>query len=406
MGRDDLAEVEARGENIRALLKQILVFIPRTAQSISGFGDFCGLNFSTSRRFVKALTESKSGVDTALTLPGPDGLEKIGLALNSKLQNPEIERLFVLLVEQFQDLILTYARSHAELKRNLSTLVAQDGQSDGDKANEIRKQLFQENASLIGESVEHYLSIHCVSENELSNNYVSNLVIAGCRNVGLAHGARPYLQSFGEHTGPVKLSEPQFLRGVNYSPLAPDQSSEFVLKHFSQSNIEAYYSGIDKSGSAIVFSPPSNQSNYFSFTCGRYEPKYLSHPDNSNSLVTSHSIVCRSPGKRLTLIVLLANNLAKKCLAKSGCYPSSVKSDEIIKTNSEARFEQLMTGPDVRLFNPVSHDLDKTLRINGVNEILRSAMKLQASALEDYAGYYIDVDYPAWLSTYNLGFEF
>ena len=406
MGRDEVAEIESCAENIRTLLTDIFVFIPRTARSISGFGSFCGINISTSRRFVKAAKESKSGIDAILTLPGPDGLEKIASGLNTQLRSVELEQYFTSLIQQFQELIFTYARSHAELKRKLTLTVNREVMSEAEKECDLRRRLFQENSELIGESVEHYLGIHCVSESQLRQNLISNLTIASCRNVALAHGARPYLQTFSQNSGSVKLSEPQFYNGLNYKAISQERSCEFVLKCFSQENIEAYYSGIDKSDNAIVFSPPTERPNKFTFACGRFEPSFFQYSTGDDTLVSSHSIACRSPGKRLTLIVLLENRLAKKSIAKSACYPSSVNAKEIIKMVGESALEQLIPGPDVRLFNPMTHDFNKTLETRGVNEIIHAATKLKGDDVANYTGYYIDVDYPTWLSTYHIHFEF
>ncbi len=400
----DLAQLEEEASKIQAKLDKVMQQLPLHAKSVTGFSKFTNTTFSTSQRFIKAVNKSSTGIELVKNLPGPEGILRLAEGLRENSLTPDLSLALENTAEQLDHLIKIFAGSHSELKKILS--MYPDNSKDVSLEEKTRALLFDQYQQVCGESIDHYVGFHCVNINSRHPEKISELILALRKNIQLAPGARPYSLMFTDSEKPIRLQKLDFKTSQELAPFSADAPSNTVLKDFSHPKIEQFYSGINRQGNAFIFSPQSDQLSNFDLACTHFDSQADHSPLAEKNSVNLCNINCRAPGKRLTLIVFLSKKLAKSCLVKTSCTPSSLKVHEFEHTPQEIWYEEIGSAPKLKLFDPVTTNLDKLLDVNYIESTISPCMDNLKQVREDYTGYLIDVNFPNWLTTYNIYFEY
>ena len=114
----------------------------------------------------------------------------------------------------------------------------------------------------------------------------------------------------------------------------------------------------------------------------------------------------RSPAKRLILVALLDKKLDQACQIQSGCYPASVKIHEIGHQPEDLWGERFSDAPEIKIFNPEDTSLAAKLKVEHMDGLLKTGFELLKEKADNFVGYFIDVEYPLWLTSHRFYFKF
>ncbi|WP_444997273.1 hypothetical protein [Aliikangiella sp. IMCC44359] len=404
--KQDKKKLEQQGKQLRNSLKNILEGFPWEVQTASGLARATGNSLSSCQRLFSAVNRTSSGCEFLTALPGVAALQSIIDTLPSDIGNSQLTQLKDI-TDNYAKIIFQNGKSQKSLKKMLDEY--SDAQSLAkislqDSVN-IRHQAYLYNYNLSGESVEHYLGIHLINTSPTKENYVSEFIIASRKNIELKDGARPFLQPFSGNESPVELKDPEFIPAYVSSPFDKTQEKSFVLEKYSTPQIKEQYIGINHRKNAFMF---GKQNTNFDVACGRYEPAaiQLEHQHKKEMDSCIFGIANRVPAKRLTLLVLMEKTLARQCNIKSGCYSSSLKVHEHRHHSAQILYERLADSPSISLFEPGIDNIDLLIPNSNIAEILDSCSKFTDQSLTQYSGFFFDLPFPIWQTTYRMYFEF
>lgn len=408
LNESEVAQIRRAGEHFKKVLRDTFAELPRSAVSIAGLAKWTGVNKSTCQRFVQALTKSHDGIDVIVTLPGVNGLRKLAERLEQLLESPERLQGLNQLVAQYQELILEYASSQSELKRLLHQSQLQSTQSLGAYNRIQRKNAFETNKELTGESVDVYLGIHYVRLNPENKNYIDELIIANKQGVELSKAARPFVQNFGGNLGETQLSDPVLLDAETIGKFSRVANGEYLFKEFSTPDIERCYAGVGNLKNSLIFDHTQQpvDCRKFDITLAHMDVKTQPEPVHNDYKILCQSLVQRSPAKRLILISFLERQLAKASSVQAGCYPSSMKIHERGHQPEDLWSERFSESPEIKLFNPEQASLSQSLQLPYLDALTSFGCNLLNQSPEEFVGYYIDIEYPMWLTSHRFYFEF
>ena len=404
----ELAQVRRSGEHFKKILRDTFEQLPRSARSIAGLTRLTGVNRSTCQRLVQALTKSHDGVDVIMALPGQTGLRQISDVFVGLIADKECALAFERFVEQYEDLILQFASSQSELKRLLVKFQNKSSGSFELYQQKLKKSAFETNREMIGESIDCYLGIHIFRPNPYDHGFIDELIVSNRTGVHLSQGARPFVQSYAGNLKKISVADPLKLDSNNVACQDLTVSGEYLFADFSTPDIERCYAGVGNTKNSLIYNhilPPVE--------CGKFDIT-LAHLDaksQPNPLHDRHKIICqgqigRSPAKRLIMLSFMAKSLDKGCTIQSGCYPSSLAAHETTHHPEDLWSERFAQLPEIKVFNPSDAGLNSVLKLSHVERLVQQCFTLVGENPNDFVGYFSDVEYPLWLTSHRLYFEF
>jgi hypothetical protein len=404
----DLTLVRRSGEHFKKILKETFEHIPRSAQSIAGMARWTGINKSSCQRLVQAVTKTTGGLDVIITLPGPSALEQFNSKFKKLIDDQDCIENFQQLISEYQNLIFEFATSQSELKKLLIHSQAQGSANKDAYLKKQRKQAYQTNREITGESVDLYIGLHFIRTNSEDPNYIDEIVVANRVGVELAKNARPFVQAFGGNQNEVRVDKPFLLTEDNISADYFGKEKDFLMADFSTPGIERCFAGIGSLGNNLIYnhSLPPIDGKKFDITIAYGEVKAQRNPSNSEHKILCQSLMQRSPAKRIILLTLIEKQLDKDCHLNAGCYPSSMKAQEAANNPEELWSDRILDAPEVKLFNPEIEKMSVKCGLNHFDELIEHSAALIGDDLNRYVGYYLDVDYPLWLTSQRFYFDF
>ena len=130
------------------------------------------------------------------------------------------------------------------------------------------------------------------------------------------------------------------------------------------------------------------------------------NPKRDAYKIICQSLLQRSPAKRLVLVSLMERSLARASTVQCGSYPSSQKIHEYLHHPENLWSERFSEDPEIRLFRPDETALSGKLRMEHIDELIAFGFELLGMHSSQFDGYYIDVDFPLWLTCHRFYFEF
>ncbi len=407
--KSELSQLNRNGERIKSNVRSILQLVPNQSRTITGLTNWSGVNKSTCQRFIHALTKSASGLDVLLMLPGIKGLHQLADSLNQLLDDEQLNEYFSQLIELYKDNVHEHARSHSQLKTMITSAI-QAQQTSPEEANfEIRKQLYQANSELVGESIESSIGIQFLQVNKQDTDFLSEFIVTNRNQVVLKNSARPLIQTFVGNEGQAAvLSKPKALLSTGFDEFDTQHESTYLLQDYSHPRFSECFKGVGKLQNSLIYDHTSInlENKLFNATLGYFNPNAQHNPLTTDAYVNTHGAFCRSPTKRNLIISLIEKRLALHSIPKAGCYQTSVKIQETSHHSDEIWNDRLTGTPEITLFNPASSYFEKTLGLDHVGTLIEQCAEMLQVDLVDYLGYYIDIDYPIWLTTYRIYFDF
>ena len=404
----ELAQIRRSGEHFKLVLRDVLEFFPRSARSIAGLARWSGVNKSTCQRLVQAITKTSNGIDVIMILPGISGLKQFEQAVRKLSVNDECLQKLNELVEQYQDLILEFASSQSELKRLLVKFQAKGSASLDSYQKKLKKTAFETNRELSGESVDLYLGIHFFRFNPEDDSFLDEFILANRLGVELAKSARPFVQAFGANFNKVHINHPKNLSSKDLDQSVSNQSGEFLLTDFSTQGIEKSYAGFGSFDNSLVYNPSREPINNrpFDITLAHLDVKTQPNPLTHEHKTIVQGLMDRSPAKRLILMTFIHKKLDRASNIQAGCYPSSVKAHEQDHLQEDFWSERFSDAPEIKLIKPQDGNLNTKLQLDHVDQLVEQSFSFLKEDSSNYVGYFIDVEYPLWLTSHRfyLGF--
>ena len=404
----EVAQVRRAGEHFKKILRSTFELFPRSARSIAGLARWTRINKSTCQRFVQALTKSNDGIDVILTLPGASGLKQLEKSFNSLLESSSDLLEFNKMVDEYEDLILQFAASQSELKRQLLKYQNKSTQSFSAYNRKLKKDAYQINRDIAGESVDAYLGIHYFRINPDDPTFLDEFIIANKQGVELSKSARPFVQNFGGNLNEIEIKDPVTIEAGNQKAFDQNTSGEYLLADYSTPQISQCYAGVGNLRNTLIYNhtvEPINSAP-FNITLAHLDTKTQPNPLSDSHKIICQSLMQRSPAKRLILVALMDKTLDKGCDIQAGCYPMSVKIHEKGHQPEDFWSERFSDSPEIKLFSPDDKSLSLKLKMEKVDSLIESGFKLLNENAEDYVGYFIDIEYPLWLTSHRFYFTF
>ncbi|WP_196140294.1 hypothetical protein [Aliikangiella sp. G2MR2-5] len=404
----EVAQIRRAGEHFKKVLRETFEFFPRSARSIAGLARWTKVNKSTCQRMVQALTKTKDGIDVIITLPGVSGLKQIAAEIEKRIEVSEEIAEFNQMVVEYEDLILSFAPSHSELKRQLVKFLSKSSKSLDAYNRKLKKSAFEVNCEISGESVDTYFGVAILRFNEQDPEYLDEFIISAKLGVELTKFARPYVQNFGGNLDEIQISDPKLLDKSNYTNFISDKNGEYLLKEFSTNGIEKTYAGVSNLKNGLIFNHTKEpiECGKFDITLAHLDTRTLVNPIKSEIKVVCQSLLQRSPAKKLVLATLVDKRLDQKSTVQCGCYPSSVKIHEKEHTPEDLWSERFSESLEIKLFKPEEKILSEKVKIECADELIDLAFRLLNEKTENFVGYFIEAEYPLWLTSHRFYYKF
>jgi len=404
----EVAQIRRAGEHFKKVLRDTFEFFPRSARSIAGLARWTGINKSTCQRFVQALTKSGDGIDVIVTLPGISGLQQLEATIVELLDKPEGIEPFISMVAEYEDLILEFATSQSELKRSLQKFQSRSSRSFSSYNNKLKKDAYELNRELSGESVDAYVGAHYFRINQQSAEFLDELILSQKIGVELSNFARPFVQSFGGNLSSISIKDPVSISSDTKSSFDVKASREYLFKDFSSPGIEKLYAGIGNLKDSLVYNHTVESEDFrcFDITLGHYDYKTQPNPLSNEHKIICQSVMQRSPAKRLVLIGLIDKRLDKGSDIQSGCYPASVRIHEKDHRPEDLWSERFSDVPEIKLFQPGDGTLSGKLKLEKIDELIELGFELLNEDPKNFTGYFIETEFPLWLTSHRFYFKF
>lgn len=404
----DLVQVRRSGEHFKETLRELFEYIPRAAHSIAGLARWTGVNKSTCQRLVQALTKSSDGIDVVITLPGPSGLAQLNTKFKKLLNNADCLSHFAQMISEYENLIFDYATSQSDLKRVLLQSQANGSVSKESYTKKLRKVAYETNREICGETVDLYLAIHVSRVNKEDSSFLDELVVANRVGIELSRNARPFVQAFGGNQKVLQVAEPIPVNSANIATKMSDKSAAYLLEDFSTPGVEKSFSGIGKLNNSLIYN-----HTLAPIECNKFDmtTMFLDYKTQPNPIGDAHKNICqslmqRSPARRVFMLSLVENGLDKASTIQTGCFPSSMKAQEIGHNPEELWCEKFPDSPEVKLFKPEKERIGAKAGIAHLDDLLSQTFAMIGDDPAAYHGYYLDVEYPLWLTTHRFYLDF
>ena len=150
--------------------------------------------------------------------------------------------------------------------------------------------------------------------------------------------------------------------------------------------------------------PINNQP--FDITLAHMDVKTQPNPLHHDHKIIMQGLMERSPAKRLILMTFIDKKMDRACNIQAGCYPSSLKSHEQAHLQEDFWSERFSDSPEIKLIKPLDNCLNDKLQLKYVDQLVEQGFAFLNEDSADYTGYFIDVEYPIWLSSHRLYFKF
>ncbi|MFT4928575.1 MAG: hypothetical protein ACI8WB_004694, partial [Phenylobacterium sp.] len=122
LNENELIHLNRTGDQLKSAIKNLILQMPASAQSIVGMSKWLEANKSTCQRLLNVVNKSRDGLDVIKMVPGIDGINQfIEYARNKDIDGLLIQEALKA-NETFKHDIHSYGRSHSELKRKLDGL--------------------------------------------------------------------------------------------------------------------------------------------------------------------------------------------------------------------------------------------------------------------------------------------
>ncbi|NVJ49988.1 MAG: hypothetical protein HWE13_08935 [Gammaproteobacteria bacterium] len=404
----EIAQIQRTGDHFKKVLNETFDLLPRSARSIAGLARWSGVNKSTCQRLVQALTKTQSGLDVIVTLPGVSGLVQLHDSFIDRLREPQNLQRFELMTKQYEDLILKFATSQSDLKRQIEKYQKYTSGSLQSFSRVMRKNAYEMNRELTGESVDLYLGLCFMRVNPNNHTFLDEFIIANKSGVELSHAARPFVQHFGGNLAELVVNHPQVLTSAEQHRIDADVSQEFLLSEYSTPGVENTYAGVANLKNALVYDhtlPPIN-SGQFNITTAHFDARTQPNPLMDDYKVVCQSLMQRSPAKRIALVTFIERELGQHARIQGGCYPSSVKIHEKFHQPEDLWCERFSESPEINLVNPSEPQLDNKLKVDFADNLVGCGFEMLGADPNQYIGFMMYVDYPIWLTSHRFYFVF
>jgi len=399
--KEDLIALNQTGENLKNVLRHLIVKFPQSAQTITGMSHWLKFNRSNCQRVLNGVNKSRDGKEVLCLLPGVAGLHDFLAQVAKKTLEKQLILEAKKAVEAFEVLIKKYARSHAELKRLLgNNVIPVSIDNNMLSANEKREQHFLASKQLVGSSINTLFSCYILKENDNNNEYLQEVAMISKQGIIRSKAAPPFVQ-FYTHPHPEGFTAPE--RITRESRIDVSRFQIGVVDEFSSEGFLNAYSSYSASNSGIVFNDFANGNN-FNATFLFSNPDELANPLVHKSKCSSTSISIKNPTKKLMMLVFLEKKLDMRSMVNVGCYSGNQKVEEGKLRSDDMWTERLPEFPELRIVQPNSPDAQSIsgMAIGELSDYLFNFSNLDK---KDFACYLLEVDHPIWSSTYRVYFE-
>ncbi len=184
--------------------------------------------------------------------------------------------------------------------------------------------------------------------------------------------------------------------------------NNLLFEDFSTPNIARCFAGIGSLGNNLIYNHLLEpiDGKKFDITLAFGETKTQGNPVKGNHKIICQSMNLRSPAKRGILLTMIEKDLDKHGTLHAGCYPASMKAQEAGQNPEELWSDRILDAPEIKLFNPDNENLNMKCGIEDFDELVSQAMTILDDDISNYVGYYVDVEYPLWLTTERFYFDF
>ena len=404
----DLAQVKRSGEHFKKTLRELFENIPPKSRSIIGLHRWTKVNKSTCQRLVQALTKSTDGIDVVIKLPGPDGLQQFIKKFKKLFEDKSKLGDFDQMIQEYQNLIFSYASSQSNLKRVLLQSSSKTNLNREQYFKKLRMQAYQTNRELTGESIDLYFGIHVIKENKEDKTTVDETVVANRIGVELAKNARPFVQTFTANQGSSDLLPPVAVAQHDFFEESKKGHNEYLLTDFSSPDIGKSFAGVGSLGNNLIYNQNLNPSltEKFDITMAFQVLKGQKSPLHGGPKVMSQGLMQRSPAKKLILLTLMNKKLDKRSAVQGGCYPSSVRALEIGHNPEDLWSDKFSDSSEIKILDTDSESMAEKTGVDNADQLIAEVMRLLRDDVTNYTGYFLEVDYPLWLTSQRFYFDF
>lgn len=396
LNQQTAAELTRLGERIKNTLKTTLTELLPDVNSINSLSQVLNYHRSNSQRIFNA-RQAANGHQVLCLLPGVKAFSEfvskvaphISSATQSKLNKSS--RLFA-------EAISLYAKSHADLKRQLTDLNSQ-GQLLNEQ-DDSRMQLYVAAKSLLGFSIDHVLCSYVLTENQAESAFLQETALISKLGIERQQGAAPFVQ-FYTHPHPNDFTKPNLL--TSKSMINQGQFSVGIVDQYSTAGLYDAYSSYSPSNSGIVFDDIPDAS-VIDATFIFNNPDELVNPLTHSSQCSSTSISIKNPAKKLTLIVFVDKKINKTSNVNVGCYHGNQKVEEGKLSASDMWTERLPDFPELKIIS-LDSPSNYFTKNPDIAEKVDFLLSYSETARTQFVCYLMEVDYPIWSSTYRVYFE-
>ncbi len=417
---NDINLIERQGERIKSQLRHFINLLPHKARTMGGLALWIGVSRSTSQRLIQVINPEYSGSDVIAGLPSPQGFNQFLTAIESKPDNQEMMQALESAANTLHKLLTLFNCTHNQLKQRLKQHDYEQNANSKGLEEASAKSIYQMNCEIHQESIELSLGIDCVKVNSDDPQYLSEVVIANRRGVKLNENARPFVQSFVGNDKNYTINKPVVVTSSQIPGFDIKSHPQFLLADFSTPQIEELFIGHGKQGNCQIFdmarslsssinntqTPNEEADTSKAITLGHYDATSEFNPLQTSKSVLIHGMECRYPTKRLLLISLLEKQLAIRSIAKTGNYSSNATAQEAGYLPEEIWNDRLTVKTTLESFDPWRTKLNQSFGVSGIDEMVENALHLNQLSRQECVGYYLLVDYPIWLTTHRIYFEF
>lgn len=395
----ELIQLEQTGEQLRDTLLQLLQTFPPAARSISGMSKWLGYHKSNCQRILQSAQKDLPGHEVLCQLPGLGSLDEFMLLLAEKPLSADLLATTRQHIQHWADLMALHFRSHADVKRVLAQRQHSAAETTPNRLL-LRQQHYQSSKALIGSSIDTVFACYVLAESEADPQFLQEIALISKKNFCRTAGSPPFVQ-FYTHPHPAHFDKP--LNITAGSRITPGQFQIGVIQPYSSAGFIEHYRSYSASNSGIVFADdgpgvPLDATFLFS------NPDELANPLTHHSRCSSTSISIKTPTKKLLMLVFLDKKIDMRSTVNVGCYSGNQKVEEGKLRADDMWTELLPDYPELRILHAASPQAKVADGI-AVGEMSDFLFRFSGQNKADFIGYFMEVDYPIWSSTYRIYFQ-
>ncbi len=400
MSPQDLLLLEQFGAAFGAQLQQLIAGFPAAAGTISGMAKWLGYHPSNCQRILQACQPQLTGHQVLCQLPGLNSLAAFGQLLQERLGTEQTAQFHRQLL-QWQQLHQQYFRSHAQMKRVLTSTVSAPMTVAAlpDRRN-LRQQHFDSSKNLIGSSIDTLFACYVLTASARDPQYLQEIALIGKKNFCRRADAPPFVQ-FYTHPHPAHFERPLDITAD--ARMDPSQFQIGVIRPFSSANFVAHYRSYSASNSGLLFDDYGSEVP-FDATFLFSNPDELANPLTHQSRCSSTSISIKTPTRKLIMAVFLDKKIDIRSTVNVGCYSGNQKVEDGRLRAEDMWTELLPDYPDLTILHAASPaaKVVADVEVGAQSDFLFQFAGLQK---QDFVCYFMEVDYPIWSSTYRIYFQ-